>query len=437
MPNPTQEISISAEDLAVILAQARSDFLQALPEARAGLLVCTQPTLAPLRRLFHNLSGLMPSLGMRTLGVLARVGEELVVLLPSQPTLLPLIEGLLEEVITSFASLETPSPQPQLRSSNSGVKAAPEWREPVSDTKAKRTVLVVDDDKASGHLVQASLTHLDLHVVLCTSSDQALEMMEREQPSLMILDVFMPGVDGFELCARIRAHANRGYMPILFLSAATDIEARVRGLSVGGDDFLPKPFEPTELAARVSSHLQRVATMRELSIRDALTGLFNRGHFDEQLHVEMRRSMRTSELFALAILDVDHFKMVNDEFGHQTGDAVLVHIARLLRAQFRGSDIISRFGGEEFTVILVRTHGELARQTVERACAQIAKTPYRSPANSSSPVEVRLTVSAGLATFFEGESHELLIGRADRALYAAKHSGRNRVVSAELSGGVR
>src|SRR5207245_632741 len=176
-------------------------------------------------------------------------------------------------------------------------------------------------------------------------------------------------------CRQVRAHLTHRYMPIVFLSAADAIEERVKGLSVGGDDFMRKPFEPMELVARVRSHLQRVATLREMSIRDALTRAYNRRYFDERLRHEVVRSHRTGAKFSLAMFDIDHFKEVNDLYGHVAGDAVLVQTAQLLGSQFRGHDVLSRYGGEEFALILADTHLETAFATVQRACRRVVSMP--------------------------------------------------------------
>ena len=416
----------SPAELAAILLEAASEVRGGLPAARE-VLAAGGPVeaggLLPLRRLFHNVAGVMPSLGLRELGFLGRTGEALVRLLPDHPALRPLGEELLNEVAALVFELhETPLPPPG---------PAPVAAAPAPEHEAARTVLVVDDDPASTLQVQVALASLGLRVIVCNSSEKAIALLDEEQPDLAILDVLMPGVDGFELCRRIRLRSTQRYMPILFLSAATATEERVRGLSVGGDDFLPKPFAPQELRARVQTHLQRVATMRELSIRDALTHVYNRGYFDERLAYETRRSRRAQSPFTLVMLDIDHFKKVNDRYGHQAGDAALIHCSQLLSAQFRGTDLIFRYGGEEFAVILVGTEGEAARLTVERACAAVARAPVRYAAESTAPVEILLTLSAGLSTSRDADSPEGLIGRADRALFAAKDGGRNRVCADE------
>lgn len=434
MRRPTP--GLSEEEVRLVLDRFLGDWALGEAEARAALQAAQggkldPATLAPLRRLFHNVSGLLPSLGWRELGFIAHQAEQLCAAAPGQPGLLATLGRSLEEVCGLVQEAGGARAAEPARSEPAPAeKSATVGEEELSG----QCVLVVDDDQASAELVSGCLGKRGYRVVTCTQPDQALAVLEREQPALTILDVMMPSVDGFELCRRIRARTAQKYMPILFLSAAGAVEERITGLTVGGDDFLAKPFSPEELFARVHGHLQRVATLREMSIRDALTRTFNRGYFDERLAQEAARSERYGNSFALAMLDIDFFKRVNDEHGHQAGDAVLVQTAQVLSAQFRKSDVVSRYGGEEFAVILLGASLERAAATVSRALGTLARTPFTLAMPEQPRLNLTLTLSAGVAGYTPGEAHQLLLSRADRALYAAKASGRNRVVVREAPG---
>ena len=197
---------------------------------------------------------------------------------------------------------------------------------------------------------------------------------------------------------------------------------------MGGDDFLRKPFEAPELAARVRSHLSRVAVWQEMSLRDGLTRAYTRRYFDERLRQEVLRSRRSGTSLSLAMLDLDFFKRINDQHGHPVGDAVLVQVVGLLESQVRSSDLLARYGGEEFALILLDSQLEDAHRALTRACSRVAQAPLVIDLPGQPPLSLTVTLSGGMAALEPGEEPERLVSRADRALYAAKAAGRNRVL---------
>jgi len=252
-------------------------------------------------------------------------------------------------------------------------------------------------------------------------------MIEEELPDLIVMDVVMPEVDGFELCRRVRQHPAMQFTPIIFVTRKGDVEQRVRGLEVGGNDYISKPFEPRELVARVRSHLLRLANLREMAIRDGLTRCFNHKYLRMRLDQEVSRARRYTHPLAFAMLDADNFKTVNDTWGHATGDIVLVQLANVVAASLRTTDVVARYGGEEFALIMVHAGVKEAELVCDRIRERVAAHQFIASGDKQEQ-RIPMTVSIGIAEFAQKtDSWKSLIQRADQALYAAKEAGRNQV----------
>ncbi len=312
------------------------------------------------------------------------------------------------------------------------------------------TVLAIDDDPRNLQLLSSVLAEAGYSVRAANSGARALKMMEREAPDLVLLDITMPEIDGYEVCRRIRSNPALSSVPVLFLSALDDVESKVRGFAVGGVDYVTKPFEPVEVLARVAAQLGLVRMRRELerkneelqvaavqlerknrileglSYLDALTGVSNRRHFDEMIDREWRRALRERHPLAVVMIDLDHFKALNDTDGHARGDECLREVAAALSAALRRpGDVVARYGGEEFVVVLPQCDGDRALQTAERLRAAVEARAFP---HGGSPRGL-VTASFGVASEVpsDGSSPGNLVSRADAALYSSKHEGRNRV----------
>ncbi|HEV2132490.1 MAG TPA: diguanylate cyclase [Longimicrobiaceae bacterium] len=313
--------------------------------------------------------------------------------------------------------------------------AAPQRRE---------RILVVDDHPDNVEIINARLSSRGFEVETASNGEEALERVQANPPHLILLDVMMPLMDGYEVSRRIKNDDALPYIPIILVTARAETQDKVEGLDAGADDYLTKPINFPELEARVRSMLRikrlqdeldeknrelEVANkrLRKLSITDGLTGLFNHRHVYELLHEEFERSKRTEEPIAIAMLDLDRFKQVNDTYGHPTGDVILYETAKILRDAAREIDMAGRYGGEEFIVILPGTTEEAAAKFAERIRSRVESHVFRDEAT-----EVRMTVSSGVASYpmLDVDEPGALIKRADEALYAAKEGGRNRVVRA-------
>ena len=316
--------------------------------------------------------------------------------------------------------------------------------EPAADAVRKDRILVVDDHPDNVEIINARLTSRGFEVDTASNGQEALERVKDNPPHLILLDVMMPLMDGYEVARRIKTDETLPFIPIILVTARDSTADKVEGLDAGADDYLTKPINFPELEARVRSMLRikrlqdeldqknrelEVANkrLRRLSITDGLTELFNHRHMHELLHEEFERTKRSAEPLAVVMLDLDRFKQVNDTYGHPTGDVILYETARMIREMAREIDMVGRYGGEEFIAILPGTDEEAAGQFAERVRQAVEEHVYRDEAT-----EVRMTVSSGVASFpDEGIDHpETLIKRADEALYAAKGTGRNKVVRA-------
>jgi diguanylate cyclase (GGDEF)-like protein len=299
--------------------------------------------------------------------------------------------------------------------------------------KGRVNILVADDSAVSRRLIEQTLEGLGYGVVLAEDGQQALDILMRpDGPRLAVVDWMMPGVDGLEVCRRVRQRTTP-YAYVILLTARDRQEDVLAGLDAGADDFLTKPFDAVELRARLRSgarvlELQEalfaaMEALRHQATRDALTGLWNRGLVLDGLARELDRAEREERALSIVIADLDHFKRVNDTHGHPVGDAVLRQTAERFRTALRGYDLIGRYGGEEFLVVLPGCEEARAGRVAERLRGAVAARPIEAAG-----VAVAVTMSLGVACATEpGTDATALIKAADAALYRAKEQGRNRV----------
>jgi len=279
-------------------------------------------------------------------------------------------------------------------------------------------ILVADDDEDIRLLVRVVLERGGYRVVSATDGDSALRLAEEQGPDLVLVDVSMPIMGGHELCQAI-TEGNPSPPPVIFLSAHATPEDRVRGLEVGATDYIVKPFDRNELLARVTSALRtrsRMTALVQNAAVDHLTGAMNRSQLDAQLGAAVARARRSAGNLGLVLVDVDHFKSINDRYGHSTGDLVLQVVAARLRSVLRAGDSLFRYGGEEFCFLLEGTDERGASALANRCVESIAAAPI---------MEIAVTASAGAAYWNPLLARPLdLLNAADAALYEAKRSGR-------------
>ncbi len=304
------------------------------------------------------------------------------------------------------------------------------------------TILVADDEPINRSLIQRRLERAGYRVLTAQNGREAVQKARSERPDLIILDVMMPVMDGLEACQLIKADDAVRDTPVIFLSARDETEVKVSGLSLGANDYISKPFRAEELLARVyvamrlkrerdglrkraEEAVRRAEVAQERAMTDALTGLLNRFGLQHILAREFSKARRYNRPLSCLMIDLDYFKAVNDAHGHGVGDTALQQVAIVLTENVRGSDVVFRYGGEEFLVLLPETDLEGAMRLAEK---------IREAAHSRSFGDGErvfpLTLSAGVASLWDNESGNDMIARADMALYQAKGQGRNRVEAA-------
>lgn len=283
-------------------------------------------------------------------------------------------------------------------------------------------LLIVDDDEELARHFMLVLHAAGMEVRTLTDPQGILDTMEEFQPELILMDVTMPGYSGVDLARVIRMHEQWLSLPIVYLSAETDITKQLSAMSSGGDDFLTKPISDQHLIAAVSVRAARMRQLNELMLKDSLTGLLKHSRIKEQIALEFARSRRDQKPLCVAMLDIDHFKKVNDTYGHAVGDQVIKALAHLLKQRLRKTDAIGRYGGEEFAVAMPGCDADAARHLLRDIRIRFKEIRF-----SAENEDFTVTLSAGVVSARDcAEVSALLVG-ADEALYRAKRNGRDQV----------
>ena len=287
-------------------------------------------------------------------------------------------------------------------------------------------VLVVDDEPALARLYSVILNQAGMETREVTDPLEVMAPLVDFRPDLILMDVYMPECNGSEIAAVIRQQEAYVGIPIMFLSSESDTLKQLEAMRLGGDEFLQKPVEPRYLVSSVLTRATRARVLQNLMIRDSLTGLLNHTKTKEQLGIEIERMRRLGHSISLAMIDIDHFKKVNDTYGHATGDRVLRSLSRLLSQRMRQTDVVGRYGGEEFAVIMVGASAENAQRAIDKVRVAWAQLPHFSNGR-----EFYSTFSAGVAAAPPHATAASVSESADAALYLAKAAGRDQVLLGE------
>ncbi|MCJ7472518.1 MAG: diguanylate cyclase [Actinobacteria bacterium] len=289
-------------------------------------------------------------------------------------------------------------------------------------------ILIVDDVVKNLQVLGTILSKQNYKIAAANNGEQAIKIANNTLPDLILLDIMMPGISGFEVCSRLKKDPRTKDISIIFLTAKIEPEDIVKGFEAGGVDYVIKPFNSIELLARVKTHLElkisrdllktKNEQLRELAITDSMTGLYNHRYIVDSLSERIAEAKRYKQSLSVAMLDIDYFKKVNDNHGNLFGDFVLIRISTIIEESIRKTDIAGRYGGEEYLIIFTNTDKKSAFNTLERIRKSIEKEKWDKG-------DLVVTISGGLSEL-EDEDYSKLIKKADNLLYKAKENGRNR-----------
>lgn len=308
------------------------------------------------------------------------------------------------------------------------------------DEVMKHSILILDDSNFNLEILKRQLGGI-FNVITATDADQGIRIAAEKKPSLILLDVMMPKINGYDVCRIIKGCDDTKNIPVLFLTSRSETEDKVEGLEVGGDDYITKPYNVSELIARINVHIRLkeaqdtlkqlleeknrlIEQLEMLSLHDGLTGVYNRKYLESYLEKSFDGCERYGLDLSVIITDIDHYKRVNDTYGHQVGDEVLKRFVNRLSANIRKADVLARYGGEEFVIISKNTGIEGAAALAEKLREAIQEKPFQVEEYS-----INLTASFGIAALrcSNYTSPTQIIRDADMCLYRAKNLGRNRV----------
>jgi len=298
------------------------------------------------------------------------------------------------------------------------------------------TILVVDDVKTNVNILVDLLAE-EYDVLVSLDGQTALDILEEEKVDLILLDIMMPLMNGYDVCKILKQNQKTKDIPVVFITAMSDEESIEKAYLVGGSDYVTKPFKPRELLARVKKELQVQSLIQELESSkerlkllasiDSLTNLYNRRYFSKVTEHILDLAKREKEDVSLIMMDIDNFKSVNDTYGHQIGDEVIVALSNRLLESQRKSDVVCRYGGEEFVVLLPNTDLEGAIVVAEKIREDIGNITVNLGEDSC--LQFTVSIGVSMVKMKEERNLEVVLKRADDAMYEAKKSGKNRVVS--------
>lgn len=300
----------------------------------------------------------------------------------------------------------------------------------------KSVALLIDDSPDVHRLLSIRLRNDGLELLGATCGADGVRKTREAQPSVILLDIDMPGMDGFEVLRALKDSDETLHIPVIMLSSSHSAQDKVTAFDLGAVDFITKPFDVTELRVRVRSALRvshLLQMLAKLASVDGLTGLYNRSHFDQRCGEAVAAARRHDRSLSLALIDLDHFKSVNDTYGHPAGDSVLQSLAKLLRRECRQSDVACRYGGEEFALLMPETTPEDAAGLCERVRQSLGSIVWPSHPERSITCSVGVVGATGACAL----GPEAWVELADRNLYRAKREGRNRVVVSRIDSDVR
>lgn len=291
---------------------------------------------------------------------------------------------------------------------------------------AQKKILIIDDDDAYRQSIARLLKSYGFIVFEAADGQTGIETATTEKPDIILADVVMPRLRGIEMIRRLRLQMGTLLIPVVVITGVHDVRYRIEAYQAGADAVMEKPVDPDELFARIERSLVTYDRLSAMTHIDALTGIYNRRYFDTALNTELNRALRHQQIFSLVMLDIDFFKHFNDQYGHHAGDFVLRSVATFVKQSVRKQDIVSRYGGEEFTVIMPLTAKSDSGKVLDRIRQKLSQTSFDMDNGKHT---FQINISVGVAQFPDDAQNETdLINASDQAMYQAKNNGRNNVV---------
>lgn len=348
----------------------------------------------------------------------------------------PVNKSELQARVTSMLRLSQYRDQLKLRIESEQNFTSPQ-RHRITDKKPKDLphILLVEDNEVYIKTIKYFMQDQPYELIVCREGEKAIALARKGKIDLILLDIMLPGMDGFDVCRILKESEETHHIQVVIVTLLTDLESRIKGVKMGADDYLIKPIDKRELAARIKVLLQKKAYLDRLlshyekaltsAIKDLPTGLYNHVYFKQFLELEVKRAIRQEYTTSLIMMDIDDFKLFNDTYGHLTGDSVLLEIARVIKENVRETDLPARYGGEEFAIVLPysdKTGAQIAATRIKKGLQSID-----FPCDAADPPP-KITVSIGVAQCPpDANNHEQLIRCADKMLYKAKNEGKDRI----------
>lgn len=379
---------------------------------------CTVSNVKHIERFFHSVNGTASTLGLHYLSSIGREWETK-------------LKGIAEQgnnpdkavLQDAYAAVNIIKKKIGHMSRENKVRSTLAEGRDYVNMPDRGKILLIDDDITILKLLENAFTLECYKVYICDDSASAMDTIAVVRPDIVILNIMMPKPDGYEILEKIKSKPEYSDMHVIFLSAMGDVDDKINGIKSGADDYITKPFVITEVITRVEMIMRRSEKYREKLLKDCLTDAYSRYYFNLRIAEELERYKRNGTIFSIAFIDMDHYKNINDRYGHQTGDHVLKELISYVAANIRKCDSIYRYGGEEFVILMPDTTEEQAYVVIERLRQGFSIKPI-----SIGGLTLNVTFSAGIRQVSDkSESIDQIINDADKAMYCAKRCGRNKV----------
>lgn len=407
-----------------IMEKARKVFIDELKEKIKRINIYLQNdikenTMTEMRIFFHSINGTASTLGLLHLASIGKENEQRLKSLAASGRLLD--KDDIDYAAKSVRMVEQELEYIKPLAVNEDIEGPGNSYETSSEMGK---ILLIDDDVAVLKLLEGAFTPEGYTVYICDDPLSAMDIIAFGKPDIILLDIMMPNLNGYEVLSNIKSNPECEDICVIFLSAVDDMENKIKGMRAGVDDYITKPFEVREIVYRVEMILKRTNKFKEKLLKDSLTGAYSRSYFNERVNAELERYKRYGTVFSIAFIDIDHFKMVNDTYGHVAGDYVLQRLVLFLSQNIRECDSIFRYGGEEFIVLLPETDEDHASLAMDRIRDGLNREAIYFAGNT-----LNITFSCGIKQAGkEDNTISCLIESADKAMYAAKKIGRNEVI---------